>query len=218
MCASVHCVHMIVHMCAHESLCMHVHECKCICVCAHECVFMHECEYICVWASMYVHVSVCVYVFECDQCVYECMCACVCLCVHTCVYECMCALSCVCVWHVMGWVWRSENFYPVDSRDQIQVVRLGGRYLYLTTLKIIFLWECGYFSEDVKVIWRKQKWEVTFTNHVAATESLKPEELPGKQAGPCGCGSGWWWPTEEGQCLDPEDSYENLEEEVQHAY
>lgn len=115
-------------------------------------------------------------------CVYECMCACVYLCV------------CVCV-HVMGWVWRSENFYPVDSRDQIQVVRLGGRALYLTALKVIFLWECGCVSEDVKVIWTKQKWEVTFTNHVATIESLKPEELPGNQAWPCGCGPGWWWPT-----------------------
>lgn len=115
-------------------------------------------------------------------CVYECMCACVYLCV------------CVCV-HVMGWVWKSENFYPVDSRDQIQVVRLGGRALYLTALKVIFLWECGCVSEDVKVIWTKQKWEVTFTNHVATIESLKPEELPGNQAWPCGCGPGWWWPT-----------------------
>lgn len=173
MCVCGHCVHTRVHVCAQESLCIRVHECECMCVCARECVFMHECEYICVWASMYVRVSVCVYVFECDQCV--CALMHVCICVRVWMHVCMCVLARVCVvWHVMGWVWRSENFYPVDSRDQIQVVRLGGRDLYLTALKIIFLWECGCFSEDVKVIWTKQKWEVTFTNHVATIESLKP--------------------------------------------
>lgn len=37
--------------------------------------------------------------------------------------------------------------------------------------------------KTLKLYEQEQKWEVTFTNHVATVESLKPEELPGSQAG-----------------------------------